>query len=200
MKSGFQIIPRKLANELWDCVDVEHFYRQDYYVEVWFEASAMVGQFRHYTSAVNLRPFGGQYSIRRKWEAAKELRKYALQFEKPAIVLYFGDCDDWGREIPENALKDIELWSDFDFEFIPCGLTLEQAEAYGLPENIDKPDSYQWEALPDDKAREIITSNVDKYVDREIIEEVMQEKWDFNREWESRVNEVLSELFSSEID
>lgn len=196
VEDWFSDIPDKLADKLLGIVDLEHFYRQDYYVEVWFEAVAMAGQFKYYTEGVNLRPFGGQYSISRKWEAAQALKKYAQQFDKPAVVLYFGDCDKAGKEIPKNALKDIEPWCyDFDFKFIPCGLTIEQAEEYELPSSIDNPNNYQWEALPDDKARELITSNIDKYVDRSIIKEVWQERWNFAKEWKPKVIKALEKLF-----
>ena len=155
-------ISKSCADALSSVFNLSHFYRQDRYVEVWFEAKAMLPQFKYYTNGVILRPFGGQYTVRPKWEAAKRMEDAIRKFGKPGLALYFGDCDKYGREIPENANKDIQNWCDEEFEFIFCGLTEEQAEKFDIPENPDKPGQYQWEAIPDDKARELITSNLNK--------------------------------------
>ena len=48
---------------------------EDFYVEVWFEARAMIGQFRKYAPNVVLRPFGGFTSIPFKYEIAKDLER-----------------------------------------------------------------------------------------------------------------------------
>jgi hypothetical protein len=190
-------IPNSCASALGSCFLLSHFYRQDYYVEVWFEAKAMLPQFQHYTNNVILRPFGGQYTVRPKWEAAKEMEKNIRRFGKPGVVLYFGDCDKHGKEIPQNAIKDVEYWCDEEIKFVFCGLTTKQAKKFDIPEKYDDPDKYQWEAIPDDKARKLITSNVDRYVKKEIIAEVRAEEKQAVDEWEPKVVEALEELFEN---
>ena len=81
---------------------------QGYYVELWFEAKAMRAQFEHYTKYITLRPFGGDPSIPYKWQAAQELERASKYYNKPIVILYFGDYDKKGLSIPESALKDIE--------------------------------------------------------------------------------------------
>ena len=138
---------------------------QDNYVEIWFEARAMFDQFVHYTRDyyVSLVPFAGDPSIAYKWEIAKRLEDRSKTYKKPIIILYFGDCDTKGFMIPESAINDIKPWSNIEFKFIRCGLTLDQAKKYKIPENPDRKGQYQWEALNDKQAGFIIMNNLLKY-------------------------------------
>ena len=139
------------------------WYNQPTYIELWFEARAMADQFRHYTQHITLRPMAGQPSIPFKWETAKHLERMAARYGKPVVILYFGDLDEGGTNI-ENAIRqDVTNWCNVSFEFIRCGLNPGDPERYGIPENPEKP-GYQWEALPDAGAQEIIKSNVKRYV------------------------------------
>lgn len=72
---------------------------QDCYLEIWFEAKAMKGQFEHYTEHVTLRPFGGDCSISFKWQIAVELEEKHDQYQTPVVILYFGDLDPKGLQI-----------------------------------------------------------------------------------------------------
>jgi hypothetical protein len=141
---------------------LSHWYSQDFYLECWFEARAMAQQFMHYTDGITLRPLGGQPSIAHLWDIAKDLENFYKIYGTPIVILYFGDCDTSGERIWETANRDVSEWCDVDFDFKFCGLTPEQAEQYELPDNPEKPDQYQWEALTDEQAREIITSNVNQ--------------------------------------
>lgn len=51
-----------------------------------------------------------------------------------------------------------------NFSFIRCGLTREQVKQYKIPENFEHP-GYQWEALADQDAQEIIESSLCQYYD-----------------------------------
>ncbi len=130
------------------------------FLMIWFEARAMEKQFRYYTKDIPLAAFGGDASIPFKWDIAMAIRNAKERYNKPIMILYFGDLDDKGQKIYKAALKDIRAWSQTDFECIYCGLTKEQAEIFKLPENPDKPGQYQWEALTDEQAKAIITSQL----------------------------------------
>lgn len=135
------------------------------YLEIWFEARAMRGQFEYFAPNISLVPFGGDASIEYKWRIAKRLEQMTQRYDgKPIKVLYFGDADKKGGEIPQNALRDIRAWCSVNFDFIPCGLTLEQAQEMGLGESIDEPGSYQWESLSHEQARDLIVPNVMRFV------------------------------------
>jgi hypothetical protein len=65
-----------------------------------------------------------------------------------------------------------------DFEFVRCGLNAEHPEEYDLSENPERPGTYQWEALDDDGARELIVANVEQWVDTAAFDEVRRrELW-----------------------
>ena len=139
---------------------------QEYYVQLWFEAEAMHGQFEYYTKdyRVSLVPFRGDCSIPMKWELAKKLENTATKYSLPIQILYFGDYDKKGLQIFQSALKDIRRWCKADFNVERIGLTLEQAQTLNIPDNPNNPGSYQWEALNDAKAGALIVEAVEKYV------------------------------------
>lgn len=151
--------------EAWFDLELDAIADQDYYVQLWFEAEAMYGQFEYFTRnyRVSLIPFRGDCSIPIKWKLAKKLEAAYEKYEKPVKILYFGDCDKKGYQIPEAALKDIRAWCKVPFDIEHVGLTLDQAKEFGLPENPDKPNSYQWEALENDHAEKLILESLSKY-------------------------------------
>lgn len=138
---------------------------QDYYMQIWFEAEAMHGQFEYYTKdfRTSLIPFRGDCSIPIKWEIAKKLEAMATKYAKPIKILYFGDYDEKGLQIYKSALKDIRAWCSVDFDVERIGLTLEQVSNLNIPENPLKPNTYQWEALNDQQAGELILDALKKY-------------------------------------
>jgi len=135
---------------------------QQYYVQLWFEAEAMLEQFKHYTSEyrVSLVPFRGDCSIPIKWEIAKKLEDAHRKYGKQIKILYFGDFDPKGLQIFDSAVKDIKAWCKVPFEVERIGLTLNQAVEYGIPDNPNKPNTYQWEALDDKKAGNLIQTSL----------------------------------------
>ena len=161
---------------------------QPYYVESWFEAHAMRGQFEHYSNHVTLMPFGGDPSIPYKWAAAKRLEERARRYRKPIVILYFGDLDPKGLTIPESAIADIREWCGVDFEFIRCALNPGDEAIYNIPENPDRPGQFQWEALGDEAAGELITENVEKFISPGYFSEIEKQE----REITARFSETWS--------
>jgi hypothetical protein len=159
---------------------------QPVYLECWYEARAMTDQFRFYTKYITLRPMGGEPSIPYLWQAAQELKLQA-EFEKPIIILYFGDLDKKGVAISKRIERDVRTWAGVDFEYKRCGLTPEQVEKYKVPES-EKLGQYQWEALEDLVAKEIITSSIDQYLRHDAFVKIEQE--------ESRATDWLNKKLS----
>ena len=192
IQEAVESLPELVSN----CTEIslDHFYKQDSYTEIWFEARAMAGQFEYYTKGIDLLPFGGDPSMPFKWSIAKHLEKCASWYNTPINILYFGDLDQKGEQIPQSALKDIEIWCDHPFTFVRCGLTREQASRYNLPENFEKPGQYQWEALEDDQAEEIIIQALDGYIDTDIIEAVSDEAQKATEVWQRKVRKAIEEI------
>lgn len=136
---------------------------QPYICVILFEARAMLQQFKTYADDLTLCPCGGQPSIPHKWKIAKYLEELSLRYGKPIKVLYFGDLDDAGEKIFNCTMKDILKWCDSEVEFLRCGLTESQAANYQIPENFEHPGAFQWEALTDAQAKEIIVESLKLY-------------------------------------
>jgi hypothetical protein len=174
-------------------IRLDHFYRQRTYVELWFEARAMAGQFEHFTERIDLVPMGGAASIPFKYELAQRIGVAADRYGKPVTVLYFGDEDEAGHVIQRTIEKDVRRWSPADFDLVWCGLTKEQARKYRIPISIEGK-GFQWEALSHKAAGEIITAAVEKYVDPGLTEEVKDEEEKFEDEWREKLDTVLTDL------
>ena len=132
---------------------------------------------------VSTAPFRGDASIHYKWTIAKDLERLDELYGKPITVLYFGDYDHKGLTIPESALRDIRDWCSVDFSFRRVGLTLEQVGRYGVPENFERPGEYQWEALNEEAAQELIRGELDQLMDTSVIADVEAEEGQLTERW-----------------
>lgn len=176
-------IPEDIIRNLNIWTRDSHFKYQHEYVEIWFEARAMLGQFKEYAKNLVLCPFVGYAGIDFKHRIAKRLGDMDARFKLPITILYFGDCDKAGRMIAESSVngpKGLKKWCNVPFNLVWCGLTLKQAKKYRLPENIEKPGEYQWEALNDAQAKEIIEQSIDKHIDQEAILQSQQDAEELN--------------------
>lgn len=175
------------GNDWFDAVkrmtcNLDRWKGQDQYIEVWFEASAMQSQFLHYTNGnIPLLAFHGDVSIPEKWKAAVRLYDRWRRLECPITVLYYGDLDQKGLEIPQSAHRDVQMflmrlmaqqqrrdghqatgetvlaeYERMQFTFERVGLKEDHPVDYNIPENPERPGTYQWEALSDDGAQELI--------------------------------------------
>lgn len=174
----------------------DHFYGQKEFVIIAFEARAMVEQFLYYTEGIDLLPFGGDASIQFKWKIAKHLEKCHKWYGGiPLRVLYFGDYDKKGGKIFDAAIEDIQEWCGHFVLFEWCGLTEDQAEKYNLPENPEKPGQYQWEALEDSQAREIIFEALATFqVNTDLIKAKQEEGERVTEEWRKKIEKALKPL------
>ena len=166
---------------------------QDYYVEIWFEAAAMAGQFRYYTDELPLLAFRGDTSIPTKWAAAKRLEKYSQAFDLPVVILYFGDDDEKGHTIPNSALTDIRAWCNVDFKYIRAGLNEGDGERLGISENPEKPGTYQWEALDDEQARDLIQAAIEPYQDKEALAVIREEQEEVTDKFKQRFETLITD-------
>jgi len=145
---------------------------QPIYSEIWFEAAAMQGQFLHYANEnMPLLAFRGDISIPEKWRSAERLAERYQDLGAPIHIYYFGDYDPKGLLIPASAWRDILAWTIVilnskgltklealeSLAFHRVGINREQIEELRLPENPERSGTYQWEALDDNQARQLIS-------------------------------------------
>lgn len=197
-----RVLAKEEIEELRESLDnyqYIHSYRIDpnYYHDsitvVMFEARAMAQQFKLYAEGLTLCPFGGQPFIPYKYEIAKYLEAQHEKYDKPLLVLYFGDYDEAGQTIFKTAQTDISKWCGYGIRWEFCGLTLEQVKRYEIPENIEH-EGYQWEALTDRQAAEIIQTSIRKFVD---VEEASRRAWRESRRVRETVEAVVNEELNS---
>lgn len=172
VESWLEMVSNRLTCEL------DKWRGQDFYIELWYEARAMSAQFEHYTEHITLRPMGGQPSIDYKWQTAKALEAAADAYGLPIVILYFGDLDAAGGTISEVIERDVRKWCEADFEFAHAGLTKEHVLQYDVPENFEHPGAYQWEALSDEGACEIIVDGVAPFLRHDVISQCVREEQD----------------------
>jgi len=169
---------------------------------VCFEAMAMFSQFDHYTKDffVTLVPFKGDHTIEPKWNLAKYIEYLHEHYGKPVKILYFGDLDLKGKQIPKSAENDIRRWCKVDFEWVRVGLNEEHTKRWTLPDNPKKPGEYQWEALDDEAARELIQGSLERETDRNAIVGVLQREKETTELWRNKGwNGIKTDIFSSEV-
>lgn len=155
----------------------------------------MRAQFEHYTQHVTLRPFKGDPSLDFKWEIGRHLDTVQQVYPgKSIVILYFGDLDPKGLQIPESAVCDVRAWSGVDFEFIRCGLNPGDESRYALHENPEKPGTYQWEALDDGQASTLIVSSVERFVDFDAMAEIESQEDEISTQFSAMVPDLARRL------
>jgi hypothetical protein len=181
-------------------VQLDSIEDQPYYVQLWYEARAMHRQFSYYTRPyrVSLVPFAGDVSIKIKWDLAKKLEQIYETYGKPIQILYFGDHDPKGYKILESALRDIRAWCKIPFSLERVGLTAEQARLFKIPEQPDKPGCFQWEALNDEQAKELILTSLDHYQDP-VSEELLDQEKDIETKLHESFIEILNTALGREV-
>ena len=68
-----------------------------------FEAATMVGQFDHFAGDFDRAALRGDASIPHKWNITERMNELHDRTGLPIHVLYFGDLDPKGLQIPESA-------------------------------------------------------------------------------------------------
>lgn len=161
-----------------------------------FEAATSDQQFGHFAPWVDRASLRGDPSVPHKWNIAKRIEGLMEQYDKPVNILYFGDHDPKGLEIPDNAYRDIQAWMDghHALEMEWCGLTIAQAERYGIPPKPEALEVFEWEALPHDAAGELITNHLSWVCDLESIKEIQADNAETTHALRAEITEVLSTI------
>lgn len=185
---------RSAANELRDAPDDwlgrSRWYAQPVHVSVWVEKEALLGVFDRPCNRL-----GVSYFACKGYPSVSALKSWLDQVEETsehterAVVLYFGDHDPDGFEIPRSAERNIEKLrylsdrSDIDISFERCALNIDQVRKYNPPPFPAKPtssryrsyveehgidDAWELDALNPNILRDLITENVDAQFDDEI--------------------------------
>lgn len=201
--SGFES-EKKWLNTLKEELNcpLDRWANQPVYAEAWFEAAAMQGQFLYYANPnLPLLAFHGDISIPEKWRAARRIADAWERYHHPIEIFYYGDYDSKGLMIPDSAWRDILLWAysiiaqkgreaakEFheNLNFTRVGINEDQIEELDLPENPERPGTYQWEALNDDQAERLIAMANEK-LDMGTFEEVESQETDIATRFKAKL-------------
>ncbi|GAI00292.1 unnamed protein product, partial [marine sediment metagenome] len=131
-----------------------------------------------------------EVSIPEKWRTAERLAQRFFDLRKPVHIYYFGDLDPKGLLIPESAWNDIFKWTvaiinrkdkglayHADLSFERIGINEDQIGELDIPENPERPGTYQWEGLDDAQAESLISKTSEK-LDLEAFELVKDDEED----------------------
>ena len=149
---------------------------QEKYVEVWLEKDALAGIFEPITAKYDL-----NLSIGRGYQSLSSLNDAARRFpkDKEVHVLYFGDFDSTGLDIPRSAEKNLNDHFGLYPTFERLALTKNDIDQYKLPPAPAKTTdsrthafvkqhgdiAVELDALPPDVLIERIEGNIIKYLD-----------------------------------
>lgn len=184
----------KYLRYLKECADdyrIPLWLQQPYYIEVWIEKQALTGVFQSICvqHGVVLSVVRGYPSLTMLKDAAD---RFSEQEEKGKTIamLYFGDMDPSGQDIPRYIQETLEKHFHCTFEQIMCAITKEQIKEYKIPPmpakrsdtRFDKfarehgEDAVELDALDPDILQEIITDNIEVYFDDNTYEKVKTTK------------------------
>lgn len=108
---------------------------QSTYVEVWLEKEALAGIFEPKTLA-----YGVTLVVGRGYNSWSALRDAAMRINnmgKPAKILYFGDFDPSGEDIPRALEEGLAFFGIYP-EVIKVALTKDDVIVYNLPPDFTK--------------------------------------------------------------
>lgn len=191
-------------------LDVDRWYMQPYFVSVWVEKQALEGVFQPVCEELGVSSFSlkGYPSVSALWswlQRANEVCGYREEIKNlrwpgdivtqerhcgmasKCVVLYFGDHDPDGIEIPRSAERNIRRLMDLknidlDLEFVRVGLNLDQVKQYNPPpfeakigarqkgylKEFGISEAWELDALNPRVLRSLIRDNVENYFDEHL--------------------------------
>lgn len=179
---------------------------QPFYVEVFIEKKALQGVFERpcYNKDVALFPCKGYPSLTWLFEAKKRLQDAYNQGKNP-VILYFGDYDPSGEDIPRSIIENIERMGFSNFELKRCALMEKQVVEWNLPPAPTKKTdsrSASWDglgqveldAVEPNKLRRLCEENIDAMFDFDLHQELLEAEEVEREEYRNELKEFVKGL------
>lgn len=177
---------------------------QDTYVELWVEKQALAGvlepvaQKHHVTLMVN-KGYSSQSAMH---ESAQRFIRHVRGDVRRCVLVYLGDHDPSGEDMVRDVRERLQMFGVPRLHVTKLALTMAQVEEYDPPPNpakvtdsraaayIEKHGEHSWEvdALDPSVLVQLITDEIGKYLDPEVMEQVKERE----REQVGRVRELLA--------
>lgn len=194
-RGGYRTPKRWIEGLMRSRCYIDWWSNQPTYVMIGFEAAAMAQQFEHYTEdyGCKLWPMRGDPSNPYKLQIAETVDWASEVYGVPVVILYFGDLDEKGLSIPEAAFRDVHEWSDSDLTIYRVGLNPGDEDRFDMPDIPGKPGCYQWEALEDIHAEQLIRGGLERFIDAELLNEVKEEETETTERVQGMLQGLLDE-------
>ncbi|MEN8151414.1 MAG: hypothetical protein ABFS86_16475 [Planctomycetota bacterium] len=166
LEAALENTARTYRRALWDT--------QERYVEVWLEKEALAGVLLDVTDPfdVPLMVTRGYSSLSYLYRAAEDI----VRIGKPAVLLYFGDHDPSGVDIPRNVMARLEEFAPtMDIEMRLIAVTRRQIEEMDLPTRPTKRtdsrsagfrgESVEVDAIPPAVLRDLARAEIEAFIE-----------------------------------
>lgn len=185
---------------------------QTYYIEVFIEKKALIGQFKKTCSRnrIALGACKGYPSLTFLNDTANRFKKAGKE-GKELVILYFGDYDPSGEDIPrsiqENLLNDFEV----DVKVDRIALMEEQVIEWELPPAPTKQGdsrSGEWnglgqvelDAVKPEKLKELTQEAIDKYFDKDLFKQLKEQEKEETKKYQSELKEFVNNIGDEDED
>lgn len=182
---------------------------QDNYVEVWIEKKALQGVFEHpcMMTDVGLAPCKGYPSITFLNEA-KERFQSAEYKDKNLIILYFGDYDPSGEDIPRSVQDNLSRLG-VDVEVKRIALNPDQIEEMKLPgvppkrtdsrtANWDGSSAVECDAIEPKTLAKMAKDAIEEHFDRDLYEELKEREEAEKADYREALKEFVQNIEEDE--
>ena len=154
---------------------------QEYYIETWVEKLALLSVIERAAYPLDCPYYTGRgfNSVSSSWAAAMRFKE-KIEQGKEAILIYCGDHDPAGLQIPKNIQEDFDLFN-VEVTVKRIALNKDQIEYYNLPPNPTKktdkkaekyiaqygPEAWELDALPMGVLESLVKDEIKKFIDVE---------------------------------
>ena len=173
---------------------IDHWKNQDYHVEVWIEKEALVGVISNICHDLSVDYFAckGYVSQSEMWRAARRMRRYAREGQKP-VIIHLGDHDPSGIDMTRDIEERYVIFEAFDCDVQRIALNMDQIEEFNPPPNPAKltdsrcrgyiqqygKESWELDALEPRVMRDLIERTVKYYRDEDVYQETLEEEREY---------------------
>lgn len=183
---------------------------QDYYLEVFIEKKALLGSFSAVCDEnhIGLGACKGYPSLTFLYKTSRRMKE-AVKIGKTPVILYFGDYDPSGEDIP-RSIQD-NLLNDFgvDVKVDRIALMEEQVKAWNLPPapakstdsrtaNWDGIGQVELDAVLPEQIRELCQDAIDRYFDDSKHDELKETEKEEKSIYQEQLKDFVNNLSNDE--
>lgn len=194
---------------LLDAYNKNRWENQEYYVEVFIEKKALQGIFTKPCNELDvaLNPCKGYASLTFIHDAYKRFKK-AEREGKQLVILYFGDYDPSGEDIPRSLVENLGRMG-VDVELDRITLNKDQVIKWKLPpapakkgdsrtRNWDGLGQVELDAVDPDKLVEMVQDAVGKYFNTDLHDKLVEQEREERVEYRKKIGAEIREYLDNE--